>query len=274
MPELPEVENVRRSLLPLVVNRRLGAVRVPDGHLRFPVDTPALRRALPGRRILDIRRRGKYLLFDVEGNRALLVHLGMTGRLAVVPSRRRRETHDRVLLSLEGGEQLRFNDARRFGVVELVSRAEEDEHRLLHHLGVEPLGPAFAAGKLRRAARGRRIPIKSFLMDARQIVGVGNIYASEACFAAGIHPNRPAGGLSPQRWERLAASVRAILGEAITLGGTSFSTFVNAEGSAGRYRRRLMVYGREGEACRRCERTVRRVVHSGRSTFYCPGCQH
>ncbi len=273
MPELPEVESVRRALLPLLVNRRVGRVEVREPRLRWPVDSAALARGLPGRRILGVRRRAKYLLLDLEGGAVLMLHLGMSGRLSVVPARRRLARHDHVIVALNGGRQLRFNDARRFGVVELLPPGEESGHRLLRHLGLEPLDAAFQPAALRRAARGRRAPVKAFLMDSRQVVGIGNIYASEALHRAGVHPRRPAGRLSAARWERLAAAIRAVLRDAIHLGGTTLRDFTGADGARGEYGWRLAVYGREGEPCGRCHRSIRRTVQSGRSTFYCPGCQ-
>ena len=196
MPELPEVEVIRRSLLPRVLNLRLGAVQVRQRRLRTRVDVGGLNRELPGRRVVDIRRKGKYLLLDLDSGWVLLVHLGMTGRLSVVPSRRRREVHDHVTLSLAGGRQLRFNDARRFGLMELIPPGGEMTHPRLRHLGLDPFDPAFDARWLRRAAHRRRRPVKSFLMDATFVTGVGNIYASESIHMAGVHPTRAAGSLS------------------------------------------------------------------------------
>ena len=273
MPELPEVETVRRSLLPHVSRRRLLEVRVRDARLRTPVDVPALRALLPGRRVLGLRRRAKYLLFDLEGGTVLLVHLGMTGVLNIAPPQRPLRKHDHVVIDLEGGRQIRFHDPRRFGLVEALPAGAESNHPRLRHLGVEPLGPAFEPRALAAAAAGRRQPIKSFLMDGRRIVGVGNIYACEALFLARIHPRRAAGRLAPARWQRLARAVRHVLNDALTKGGTTLRDFADADGEAGYFGLRLRVYDREGLACRRCGRAVRRTVQSGRGTFYCPGCQ-
>jgi formamidopyrimidine-DNA glycosylase len=237
------------------------------------VDQATLSRRLPGRRIEEIRRRSKYLLFDLDDGAALLVHLGMTGRFTIVPARQPYATHDHVALGLNGGQQLRFNDARRFGVVEYLAPRTEPDHRLLRSLGVEPLEGEFNAAHLRAMARGRRCPIKTFIMDARHVVGIGNIYASEALYLAGIHPRRAAGRLSLTRWQRLVTTVRRVLRASIRMGGTTLRDYLNVDGDPGRYRRRLQVYGRQDEPCRRCRRPIRRVVQSGRSTFYCPGCQ-
>jgi len=273
MPELPEVESLRRALRPRLLSRVLGPVKVRDPRLRYPVDQATLKRRLPGRRIQEIRRRSKYLLFDLDDEAALLVHLGMTGRFAIVPASQPYATHDHVALGLDGGEQLRFNDARRFGVVEYMAPHAEAGHRLLRSLGVEPLEREFTAVHLRTVARGRSCPIKTFIMDARHVVGVGNIYASEALYLAGIHPRRAAGRISPARWQLLVTTVRRILRASIRMGGTTLRDYLNVDGDPGRYRRRLQVYGRQDEPCHRCRRPIRRLVQSGRSTFYCPGCQ-
>jgi formamidopyrimidine-DNA glycosylase len=273
MPELPEVESLRLALRPLLTNRVLGQIKVRDTRLRYPVQQAVLRRRLPGRRIVEIRRRSKYLLFDLDDRAALLVHLGMTGRLSLVPARQTYALHDHVSLGLDGGQQLRFNDARRFGVVEYLAPESEAQHRLLCSLGVEPLENGFKAEHLQAVARGRRCPVKTFIMDARHVVGVGNIYAAESLYLAGIHPQRAAGRISLARWQRLVTTVRRVLRSSIRMGGTTLRDYFNVDGEPGRYRRRLHVYDRQDEPCRRCQRPIRRIVQSGRSTFYCPGCQ-
>lgn len=273
MPELPEVESLRLALQPLLQNHRLGKVMVRQRSLRYPVDTRLLRRSLPGRRITGLRRRGKYLLFDLDDGPALLIHLGMSGRLSLVPATLPFARHDHVAFGLENDLQLRFNDVRRFGVIDMVPADGESSHRLLAHLGIEPLEKDFNAVNLRALARDRRCPVKTFIMDARMVVGVGNIYASETLFMAGIHPRRAAGRISPARWQLLTLAVRRILKAAIRQGGTTLRDYLNVAGEPGGYRRRLRVYGRQDEPCRRCQRPIRRVVLSGRGTFYCPGCQ-
>ena len=273
MPELPEVESLRLALKPLLERHLLGTVEIRQRSLRYPVDSRLLKRSLPGRRITRLRRRGKYLLFDLDDGPSLLVHLGMSGRLALVSADRPFARHDHVAFGLEDGLQLRFNDARRFGVIDMVPAGGESRHRLLAHLGVEPLEKEFNAANLRNMALGRRCPVKTFIMDSRYVVGVGNIYACEALFMAGIHPRRAAGRISPARWQGLTTAVRRILKAAIRQGGTTLRDYFNVAGEPGGYRRRLRVYGRPDEPCRRCERPIRRVVLSGRGTFYCPGCQ-
>lgn len=273
MPELPEVETVRRTLLPHVVGRRLERVTVREPRLRTRVDARQLERLVEGRRVLGVRRRAKYLLFDLDGDSILMLHLGMTGTLTIVEADRPLRDHDHVLWDLDDARQLRFNDARRFGMVTAFARAREATHPRLRDLGVEPLGDAIDGDEMFETSRRSRQPIKNFLMDAKRLVGVGNIYACEALFAAGIHPARAAGRISRRRWRALVGAVRDTLRAAIEQGGTTVRDFANVEGEAGHFAVRLRVYGREGEPCRRCGRPVRRLVQAGRSTFYCPACQ-
>jgi formamidopyrimidine-DNA glycosylase len=273
VPELPEVETVRRTLLPHLRGKRLGALRTSGKRLRSPVDARRLARLTRGKRILDIRRRAKYLLFDLEGGSVLLVHLGMSGSLWVVPAARPRATHDHVVWALPGAKELRFNDPRRFGMVEVLARAHEGEHRALASLGVEPLTDELNGPALFAQTRGLKKPIKNFIMDGNRVVGVGNIYACESLFRAGIHPATPAGHLLLPRIEGLVAAVKETLEDALTQGGTTLRDFSNADGEAGYFAVRLLVYGREGEACPRCTGRIRRVVQAGRSTFFCPRCQ-
>ncbi|RMF81326.1 MAG: bifunctional DNA-formamidopyrimidine glycosylase/DNA-(apurinic or apyrimidinic site) lyase [Nitrospirae bacterium] len=270
MPELPEVECLRRSLAPHLAGRRIVGVTVRDGRLREPVREAALAALLPAR-VAAVERRAKVLLVRLASGAALLVHLGMSGRLLVEPASAPWRPHDRLRLHLEGGDRLVYHDPRRFGRV--VALAPGEGHPLLAGLGPEPLGEGFGGAHLARAARGRRRPVKPFLMDGRVVAGVGNIYACEACFAAGIHPAAPAGRLSAARWERLAAALRAVLAESIAAGGTTLRDFADAEGRGGLYQLRTRVYGREGEPCVACGRPIRRLTQSGRSTFYCPRCQ-
>lgn len=273
MPELPEVETVRRTLIPHLVGRRLERVTVREARLRARVDARALRRLVQGRRVLSVRRRAKYLLVDLEGESILMLHLGMTGKLGILAPERPLRNHDHVLWDLDDARQLRFNDARRFGLVMAFAASLEATHPRLRDLGIEPLSDLFDADEMFGASRRSRQPIKGYLMDAKRIVGVGNIYASEALFAARIHPARAACRVSRQRWHDLVDAVRDTLGAAIEQGGTTLRDFANVEGEAGSFAVRLSVYGREGEPCPRCSRPVRRVVQAGRSTFYCAACQ-
>ena len=270
MPELPEVETTRRGLLPHVVGRSIQDVVVRNPNLRWPVPGD-LRRRLRGARVRDIRRRGKYLLFDLPRGH-LLVHLGMSGRLTVVPATTAPRKHDHVDLVLDDGKALRFNDARRFGTVLWLQTPAED-HALLAGLGLEPLEPSFDGRALRARAKGRRVSVKQFLMNGAIVTGVGNIYASEALFHAGVHPERSAGAISAARWERLAKSIRATLESAIASGGSTLRDFVTIEGKPGRFQHRHAVYGREGKACPTCKAKIRALRQGQRSTFFCPRCQ-
>jgi formamidopyrimidine-DNA glycosylase len=220
-----------------------------------------------------VRRRAKYLLLDLERDSSLLVHLGMSGRLTISSGRRPPETHEHLSFGLSGGTRLRYRDPRRFGLVLVRATAGLARDRHLRHLGVEPLDPGFDGDLLRRAARGRRAPVKSFLMDGRVVVGIGNIYACEALHRAGIHPRRSVSRISARRWDNLASSVVAVLERAIEQGGTTINDFADGEGKPGYFQVALSVYDRRGEKCGRCGGTIRRIVQTGRSTFYCGGCQ-
>ncbi len=273
MPELPEIEVLRRSLEPHLVGRRIVAVRVRNRALREPVAAAQLRRRAVGRRVTGLRRRGKFLLTDLEGGSTLVVHLGMSGRLTLAPLAAEAEPHEHLVFELDSGDKLRFRDPRRFGLTLALPTARLGRDRHFRHLGVEPLNGGFDGAVLAAAAAGRRGPVKSFLMDARIVVGVGNIYATEALFRAGIHPRRSVARIGSERWSGLAAAVRAVLERAIVEGGTTLNDFADGEGREGLYQVSLAVYGREGEPCPRCGATVRRIVQAGRSTFYCPRCQ-
>jgi len=273
VPELPEIEVLRRSLEPHLLGERIASVTVRCAALRVRVDGGGLRRRLVGRQVIAVRRRGKYLLIDVEGAATLVVHLGMSGRLTLGASQRPREPHEHIVLSLHSGRELRYRDPRRFGLVLAIDSARLDRHPLFRDLGVEPLLKEFSGARLRNLALGRRSPVKNFLMDARLVVGVGNIYASEALFRAGIHPKRSVARVSAERWDRLAESVKAVLSRAIDEGGTTLNDFANGLGEAGEFQGSLEVYGRESEPCGGCGRPIRRFVQGGRSTYCCPGCQ-
>lgn len=270
MPELPEVETTRRGLLPHVVGHRIRDVVVRNPALRWPVPRN-LRQRLRGETVLDIRRRGKYLLFDCPKGH-LLVHLGMSGKLSLVPDDTPPRTHDHVDLELDTHRTVRLTDPRRFGAVLWLPEPAED-HPLLEGLGLEPLDEGFSATAMRALARGRRVAIKQFLMNGRIVTGIGNIYASEALWAARIHPDRAAGSLSLARWERLVAACRATLERALALGGSTLRDFAHADGRAGEMQTRFAVYDREGKPCQRCGGKIRQARHGQRSTFFCPRCQ-
>ncbi|MEE2892338.1 MAG: bifunctional DNA-formamidopyrimidine glycosylase/DNA-(apurinic or apyrimidinic site) lyase [Pseudomonadota bacterium] len=271
MPELPEVETTCRGLAPYLEGRRVEQVRVHDGRLRWPVPED-LGQRMTGSRLLRLQRRAKYLLFHFDLG-VLIGHLGMSGSFRLVPQSEARMTHDHVVIRFEGAPELRLNDPRRFGSLHWTAAEDYEDHFLIQHLGPEPLGEAFSGGYLHRAARGRRAPIKAFLMDARVVVGVGNIYANEALFRAGIHPLRAAGRIGRGRFDRLAENVREVLAAAVAMGGTTLRDFVGGDGKPGYFKQSLDVYGRGGEACRRCGAALREVRLSQRTTVYCPSCQ-
>lgn len=273
MPELPEVETVRRGLLARIVGRRIDGLEVYDRRLRYPVRPRVLERWVVSREVEDVQRRSKYLVIHLEGNGRLLIHLGMTGSLTLCDADRPKEDHVHVLFRLDDSRELRFRDPRRFGLVDAVTSSELGRDRRFSALGAEPLSDQFTGPEFYCRSRGSRRPVKTFLMDSTQVVGVGNIYASEALFRAGVHPRRAAGRLGRERWETLVASVRRVLSDAIDRGGTTIRDFHDARGEAGDFQDHLQVYDRAGEACLRCFGTVRRIVLAGRSTYYCPGCQ-
>jgi formamidopyrimidine-DNA glycosylase len=268
MPELPEVEVTRRGLAPHLVGKVISAVAVREPRLRWPI--PRAVRALAGKRVRAVRRRGKYLLVDC-GDGHLILHLGMSGSLRLVPPNAPAGKHDHFDLLL-GDKCLRLRDPRRFGAVLWTEQAPE-RHPLLAHLGVEPLSPALTAAHLHRLSRGLRIPVKQFLMDAKRIVGVGNIYASESLFRAGIDPRRRAGRISLEKYGKLAGAIKVTLRAAIKAGGSSLRDFVGSDGVTGHFQNRVLVYDRAGMPCRRCRTPVRRIVQGARATYFCPGCQ-
>ena len=270
MPELPEVETTRRGVAPRVVGRRIAAVTVYDRRLRWPVPDD-LARTLRGRTIERVDRRSKYLLFRA-GDGTLLVHLGMTGSLRVHTTAPPRRTHDHLDIRLDDGTLLRYHDPRRFGAVLWVA-GHGDAHPLLRKLGVEPFDDAFTADALWRATRGRRAAIKLALMDNGLVVGVGNIYANEALFRAGIRPTTAAGRLSRPRLARLVDAVRDVLADAIAKGGSTLRDYVDSTGEPGYFQLDYNVYGRDGEPCRACGTSVRLTRQGQRATFYCPACQ-
>ena len=250
--------------------RQVAALLLREPRLRWRVD-PRLPATIAGQRVRDVRRRAKYLIIDLDAG-SLILHLGMSGSLRVLDPATPLEPHDHYDLLLESGRCLRFNDPRRFGSL-LWSAGDPADHPLLAALGPEPLTSAFNADYLARRARGRRVAIKQFLMDQRVVVGVGNIYASEALYRAGVHPKRAAGRVSGARLAALVEAIRAVLGDAIRAGGTTLRDYVGADGTPGYFRQRLYVYERTGRPCRRCRTPVRHLVQGQRSTYYCPRCQ-
>ncbi|HJR75118.1 MAG TPA: bifunctional DNA-formamidopyrimidine glycosylase/DNA-(apurinic or apyrimidinic site) lyase [Luteimonas sp.] len=269
MPELPEVETTRRGLAPHVEKRRVKSVLLRRPDLRWPIP-PEISRDLPGQRIDAVRRRAKYLLLDTAAGSALL-HLGMSGSLRVLPAKTRPVEHDHVDIALDSGRVLRFNDPRRFG--SLLWQAPGETHELLRGLGPEPLSDDFDGDYLFERSRGRSAPVKTFLMDQRVVVGVGNIYAAEALFAAGISPLRAAGRVARERYGMLAEEVKRILAYAIVRGGTTLRDFLNPDGAPGYFEQELSAYGRGGEPCPRCGRPLKEASIGQRTTVWCGHCQ-
>lgn len=271
MPELPEVETIRRGIAPWLEGQRIARMELREARLRFGVD-PALPERLAGRRVIRVGRRSKYLLLALEGRETLLVHLGMSGRLHVLPEWLPPGKHDHYDLHTEAGALLRYHDPRRFGCLLLLDEAPESS-RWLRDLGPEPLEADFDGDYLHMRLRGRSASIKALLMDARIVVGVGNIYAQEALHGAGIRPGRAAGRLSRPECHRLVAAVRATLAQAVAAGGTTLRDFSGADGKPGYFQQDLKVYGRLGQPCRRCGAPLRGSRITGRSSVWCAHCQ-
>jgi formamidopyrimidine-DNA glycosylase len=270
MPELPEVETTRRGLEPYLVGHRVVALTIRQPRLRWPIPLP-VRRLLPGQRIESVERRAKYLLAHTQTGSALL-HLGMSGSLRILGADVPIGTHDHFDWHLDSGRILRYTDPRRFGC--LLWQKPGTTHPLLAGLGPEPLDAAFDGEYLWKLSRSRSAAVKTLLMDQRVVVGVGNIYASEVLFAAGIHPRRAARSVALSRYARLADEVKRILAYAIARGGTTLRDFLNPDGAPGYFEQELFVYGRAGEPCKVCATPIRAMVLGQRSTFFCPNCQH
>jgi formamidopyrimidine-DNA glycosylase len=271
MPELPEVETTRRGIEPHVTGVRMSELLVRRHDLRQPVSEHIM--ALEGRIIKAVTRRSKYLLLEIDDGSTLLIHLGMSGSLRVIAPAETWKKHDHVGITLGNGKQLRFHDPRRFGLVLRLTETDPMSHSLLKSLGPEPLESAFTVEHLKAACAKRSAAIKLVIMDAKVVVGVGNIYASEALFRAGILPKTPANKISKPRLEKLVASIREVLSAAILEGGTTLRDFLNSDGEPGYFKQRLFVYERKGEPCRVCGTTIRQAVLGQRSTYWCPVCQ-
>ncbi len=280
MPELPEVETVRRGLLPAMEGRLIERAEVNRPDLRWPLPERMAER-LTGARVLALRRRSKYILADLSTGETLLIHLGMSGRMLVsgitlgafFHEHPAPEKHDHVVLHLEGGARVTFNDARRFGAMDLLPTATAESHPLLVEIGPEPLGNAFNGSYLSARLKGRNTPIKSALLDQHLVAGLGNIYVCETLYRAGIHPARRAADVaSPQD---LVPIIRDVLAEAIEAGGSSLKDYRRTDGELGYFQKAFAVYGREGEPCLTagCTSIIARIVQSGRSSFFCPTCQ-
>ncbi len=270
MPELPEVETTRRGVERAAVGQQIRELRIHDHRLRWPVDVSMVRQ-IAGQRLSAAERRAKYLLLRLERG-TLILHLGMSGSLRILPQDAPLKKHDQLELLLANGTTLRLNDPRRFGSLHFT-REDPAHHRLLQHLAPEPFDAAFDTAYLHRITRRRRVAIKQVLMNSRLVTGVGNIYASEALFRARIHPGRRAGRLTERDCARLVRAVRAALGAAIRAGGTTLRDYVGTDGNPGAFRQKLYVYERDGRPCARCGTLIRRITQGQRSSYYCPHCQ-
>lgn len=271
MPELPEVETTRLGISPHVIGQLVREVVVKRWDLRWPVspDLPEIE----GGTFLSVKRRSKYLLMEISGERMILVHLGMSGSLRIVPSSEEWRKHDHIAIRLSSGLELRYHDPRRFGMVTLVPVSEIPDHKLLVNLGPEPLGENFTGASLHAAIHKKTIAIKVAVMDAKTVVGVGNIYASESLFRARIHPALPADKMTKPKAEKLVAAIKEVLTESIEQGGTTLRDFLNSDGQPGYFKQRLFVYGRKDEDCRVCSTKISHAVMGQRATYWCSGCQ-
>jgi len=280
MPELPEVETVRRGLAPAMEGKRIERAEIRRPDLRFPFPENFVQR-ITGARVTAMRRRAKYLVGELSTGDALIVHLGMTGRFTISHGKKDRKIgefvheagddpkHDHMVFDMSGGVRVTFNDARRFGFVELWPLAELDTYPAFAELGPEPISNQFSGAFLKEVFAGKKTPVKSALLDQHVVAGIGNIYACEALFRAGIDPRKHAGALRGPRLEKLAHAVREVIEEAIEAGGSTISDFAHANGELGYFQHRFCVYDKEGDPCPKCGKPIKRLVQSGRSTFWC-----
>ena len=273
MPELPEVETVRRGLEPVMAGQRFARVDIRREGLRWPFPENMADR-LTGQKVERLRRRAKYILADMDGGESLIIHLGMSGRMLISDGAELIK-HDHVVLDMENGVRITFNDPRRFGMMDLCATDQLDEHRMFVDMGPEPLGNSFDADYLKARLKGRKMPIKSALLDQKIVVGLGNIYVCEALWRSHIPPTLQAGKISARKLQELVFTIRDVLSEAIESGGSSLKDYRQADGELGYFQHSFAVYGREAEPCKKegCGGSIGRIVQSGRSTFYCPKCQ-
>lgn len=271
MPELPEVETTRRGLARLITEKTIKHIHIHQPQLRWPVPDEIHR--LEGQQITGLKRRGKYLLIEMASENHILMHLGMSGSISVVAANSRLKKHDHFEIILSDQTILRFHDPRRFGCI-LLTDNNPEKHALLSSLGPEPLDPAFNGQWLKDTAGQRKVNVKNFIMNAHVVVGVGNIYASEALYKAGIHPKRAASRISLRRYHVLAQAIKSVLEQAIEAGGTTLQDFSNSDGKPGYFQQQLQVYGRQGKPCNVCNHVIKKILIANRSSFYCQQCQH
>ncbi len=273
MPELPEVETTKRGIEPHILNQRIERIEVRQPRLRWPIPE-SISQQLDGLIIQKIQRRSKYLILSLSNGQHLLIHLGMSGSLRIIrksPALEALRKHDHVIFYFNDCE-MRYHDPRRFGAI-LLSENDWQAHELIRHLGPEPLEDGFSDEHLYNKSRGKTVAVKQFIMDAKHVVGVGNIYANEALFLAGIHPKRAAGKISKARYAKLSQAIRQVLSSAITQGGTTLRDFVNADNNPGYFQQTLHVYGRENQPCTRCSKPLTPLRMNNRATVFCSTCQ-
>lgn len=273
MPELPEVETVRTGLEKSLKGKVIKKTTLRRKNLRIPFPKN-LSKNLEGRRIINIRRRAKYLIIELDNENALIMHLGMSGKILVKNSKPENlNKHDHVIIEFNGGKTLIYNDARRFGLVTLCKKTELEKHKLLSALGPEPLSNEFNEVVLFNSLKKKTAPIKNVIMDSHVVVGVGNIYACESLFRSGISPIKKACDVPKKKVSELVKNIRDVLNEAIASGGSTLRDYVRSTGDSGYFQHKFQVYGREGKACFACHKPIKRIKQQGRSTFYCPNCQ-
>jgi formamidopyrimidine-DNA glycosylase len=273
MPELPEVEVIMRGLQHHLPGRKVLALALGNKKLRLPMPRSDLKKYILGARVTSVARRAKFLLITMDNGACLIIHLGMTGRLGIFPPGAARAKHDHLRLQLDNNMQLRFNDIRRFGSIQVLEPGSDFRGTMLADLGPEPLGPGFTSEYLKNRAAGKDRPLKNFLMDSRVVAGIGNIYACEILFHAGLNPAKKIGRLSMAEWTKVVAGSRHVLRKAIASGGTTISDFVNESGQRGYFQLELQAYGKQGKPCSCCSTPIAKKTMAGRSTFFCPKCQ-
>ncbi len=275
MPELPEVEVVKRGLEPHLVGRSITKVWHNGKKLRTDVPHQDMRRHLVGTRVVCLKRRAKFLILEMSNHMLLIIHLGMTGKLGLFKPSSLQMVHDHVAWKLDNGMELRFNDVRRFGSISLIGAGQRSklEDTFFKTTGPEPFDETFNAAYLRKKAAGRSVPVKNFIMNNGVVAGIGNIYANESLFAAGIRPTRPAGKIGQKKWAELIEKIREVLTRAISCGGSSISDFIGASGEKGYFQINFCVYGRSGEKCQHCGSVIKAIKLGGRASFFCPKCQ-
>lgn len=273
MPELPEVEVIRQGLQKHLLGHTIVNITTGNKKLRLPMPRKKLRLYVLGARIERVDRRAKFLLIDLANGGRLIIHLGMSGRLGLFPANSPPAKHDHLRLELDNNMELRFNDSRRFGFIQVLAPGNDDTGTMLANIGPEPLGPGYTVAYMQKCAAGKTRPLKNFLMDSRVVAGIGNIYACEILFHAGLHPEKKVCRLSRPEWEKVIESSRYILQQAIASGGTTINDFVNASGKSGYFQLQLQVYARQGCPCNCCATPIVKKTMAGRSTFFCPSCQ-